>query len=533
MGARILVADDSVTIQKVVELTFSKEDFVLDQARSGEEAIRKALEVRPDLVLVDMVMPDKNGYEVCAALRAEPTLRSVPIILLTGTFETFDKAKLLQAGANDFVAKPFESQVLISKVKQLLFARMVEKGASATFPGVARSGAPPAEAPLGGEPAPVATPPSGPPAEAEKPAPAAASLAGAADPDSGLSPPSEEISQDRLWQLLESTPPGAPEMLEPPREMSLDDLMGQEPALSPQSLLELTELDLEPAEQAAPVGEKVPPAQATAAEAAPLPERLILEDLLSTPQAPPPVSQFESRMEEAAPGEAVFDLTPDMGAPPLPLTEVGTGEPPALSMEDLLGSVAAGASGPDTAPAEIPELDLAPMSEGLTEEAVPSSELPGQSVLRDLDVSAEPFGVEIPPVETAEPGTPPEEDEWTYEAQARAALAFPEISPVVAAGEAPTATAFHEPIAAPPLGPDMDTEEATIPPPSEVTKADLASMRQEITERVARDLTRELSDKLVDRIEKIVWEVVPDLAEVLITKEIERIRAIAENQKPS
>ena len=91
MGARILVADDSVTIQKVVELTFSKEDFVLVQARSGEEAIRKSLEVRPDLVLLDMVMPDKNGYEVCAALRAEPTLRSVPIILLAGTFETLDK----------------------------------------------------------------------------------------------------------------------------------------------------------------------------------------------------------------------------------------------------------------------------------------------------------------------------------------------------------------------------------------------------------------------------------------------------------
>ena len=73
MAARILVADDSVTIQKVVELTFSKEDFVLVQARSGEEAIRKAKEERPDLVLLDLVMPDKNGYEVCAALRAEPT----------------------------------------------------------------------------------------------------------------------------------------------------------------------------------------------------------------------------------------------------------------------------------------------------------------------------------------------------------------------------------------------------------------------------------------------------------------------------
>ncbi len=131
MGARILVADDSVTIQKVVELTFSKEDFVLTQARSGEEAIRKAKEIRPDLVLLDLVMPDMNGYDVCAALRTEPVLRSVPIIMLAGTFESFDQQRGAQAGANDVVTKPFESQVLVGKVKQLLFARSLETAAAA------------------------------------------------------------------------------------------------------------------------------------------------------------------------------------------------------------------------------------------------------------------------------------------------------------------------------------------------------------------------------------------------------------------
>ena len=134
MGARILVADDSVTIQKVVELTFSKEDFVLTQARSGEEAIRKAKEMRPDLVLLDLVMPDMNGYDVCAALRTEPALRSVPIILLAGTFESFDQQRGTQAGANDVVTKPFESQVLVGKVKQLLFARSLEAAAAAAAP---------------------------------------------------------------------------------------------------------------------------------------------------------------------------------------------------------------------------------------------------------------------------------------------------------------------------------------------------------------------------------------------------------------
>src|SRR5512136_223420 len=123
MGARILVADDSVTIQKVVELTFSKEDFVLTQARNGDEAIRKAKEMRPDLILLDLVMPDMNGYDVCAALRSEPA------ILLAGTFESFDQQRGSQAGASDFVTKPFESQVLVGKVKQLLFARSLETAA--------------------------------------------------------------------------------------------------------------------------------------------------------------------------------------------------------------------------------------------------------------------------------------------------------------------------------------------------------------------------------------------------------------------
>src|SRR3990172_1475716 len=120
MGARILVADDSVTIQKVVQLTFSREDFELIPARSGEEAIRKAREMRPDLMLIDLVMPDKNGYEVCRTLREDPQLKTTPIVLLAGTFETFDRGEGIKVGANDFVTKPFESQTLIGKVKQLL-----------------------------------------------------------------------------------------------------------------------------------------------------------------------------------------------------------------------------------------------------------------------------------------------------------------------------------------------------------------------------------------------------------------------------
>ncbi|MFQ5882107.1 MAG: PleD family two-component system response regulator [Candidatus Methylomirabilales bacterium] len=122
MSARILVADDSVTIQKVVELTLSREDVELIQARSAEETIRKAQEAKPDLMLIDLSMPDKSGYEICATLRQNPLLKDVPIILLAGTFERFDEAEGYRAGANDFVSKPFDSQTLIGKVEQLLLA---------------------------------------------------------------------------------------------------------------------------------------------------------------------------------------------------------------------------------------------------------------------------------------------------------------------------------------------------------------------------------------------------------------------------
>jgi len=125
MGAKILVADDSITIQTAVQLTLGREGVELIPARTGEEAIRKAMEVAPDLMLIDTVMPDKSGYEVCRALKADPSMRDVPVILMAGTLEAVDNLEGQTVGASDFIAKPFESQTLIKKVKQLLDARPI------------------------------------------------------------------------------------------------------------------------------------------------------------------------------------------------------------------------------------------------------------------------------------------------------------------------------------------------------------------------------------------------------------------------
>jgi CheY-like chemotaxis protein len=120
MAKTLLLADDSVTIQKVVSISFASEDVTLVTVDNGDDAIDRAKETRPDLVLADVVMPGKSGYEVCEAIKADPDLRHIPVLLLSGTFEAFDEERAARAGAAGHVAKPFEAQSLVDQVNQLL-----------------------------------------------------------------------------------------------------------------------------------------------------------------------------------------------------------------------------------------------------------------------------------------------------------------------------------------------------------------------------------------------------------------------------
>ncbi len=120
MPKTILLADDSVTIQKVVGISFANEDVVLVTVDNGDDAVTQARESRPDIVLADIVMPGLSGYEVCEALRADPDLAGIPVLLLSGTFETFDEARADQVGANGHITKPFEAQALVDRVNELL-----------------------------------------------------------------------------------------------------------------------------------------------------------------------------------------------------------------------------------------------------------------------------------------------------------------------------------------------------------------------------------------------------------------------------
>ncbi len=117
---KILLADDSITIQKVVELTFSDADYQVICVSNGAQALKKVAEVRPNVVLLDVIMPEKNGYEVCEQLKRSPGTAGIPVLLLTGTFEPFDRKRAELAGADGHLTKPFESQVLVAKVEELI-----------------------------------------------------------------------------------------------------------------------------------------------------------------------------------------------------------------------------------------------------------------------------------------------------------------------------------------------------------------------------------------------------------------------------
>ena len=120
MSQRLLLADDSITIQKVVELILAEEDFEIKSVNNGEEALSVISSFMPDIVLADIEMPKINGYQLCETIKQNPATNTIPVILLTGAFEPIDEELAKQVQADDFIIKPFESQELISKINAVL-----------------------------------------------------------------------------------------------------------------------------------------------------------------------------------------------------------------------------------------------------------------------------------------------------------------------------------------------------------------------------------------------------------------------------
>ena len=120
MPHTLLLADDSVTIQRVIELTFADEDVKVVAVSDGDQAIQRLDSAPPDIVLADIGMPGKNGYEVAQYIKRSPRLSHIPVVLLTGAFEPVDQARAAEAGCDGVLAKPFEPQLVIGRVRELL-----------------------------------------------------------------------------------------------------------------------------------------------------------------------------------------------------------------------------------------------------------------------------------------------------------------------------------------------------------------------------------------------------------------------------
>jgi DNA-binding response OmpR family regulator len=120
MGKRILIVDDEPNIVTSLEFLMKREGFEVAIAADGEAALKSAAESAPDLVLLDIMLPKVNGFEVCQKLRADPRWAKVKIVMLTAKGRETEIAKGMALGADLYVTKPFSTKELVGQVKQLL-----------------------------------------------------------------------------------------------------------------------------------------------------------------------------------------------------------------------------------------------------------------------------------------------------------------------------------------------------------------------------------------------------------------------------
>ena len=209
--AKLLLADDSVTIQRVIELTFADENVQVVAVGDGKAAIELVQSERPDIVLADVGMPERDGYEVAEFIKGSPEFAHIPVLLLAGAFEPIDASRAKSVGCEGVLVKPFEPQMVISRVRELLRKKANQPGVPAAEP--------PAVEAL--EPHPPASTSSA----ASAPAPAA---------DAAAQPPAKAEALEDYFDRLDaalSTLNAAPPPLEPvPSELRVQPERQPEPA---------------------------------------------------------------------------------------------------------------------------------------------------------------------------------------------------------------------------------------------------------------------------------------------------------------
>ena len=558
MGHKILLADDSITIQKVIELTFSDEDFELHTVGNGQKAIDEIRSIQPDIVLCDIIMPEKNGYEVCEFIKSNDELKHIPVLLLTGAFEPFDQERAKAAGCEGFLAKPFEPQTLISKVKELLAsAQGAPAGAAAPAPPPAMPPGPPAPAPgtvaqnagpmAGEEDATVMVPPPtmGPPPAVVGPQVPATPTAPPADPSPGLGEAFAVEAGERELAMepgdhtvllgandvsaLPATPPGASDDIwsdaglpvqpvPPAPEPNLDDgatiFMAEPPPISVptpsaeaslggpvDSEMSVEQEDIDATWQMPPAASETPP---------------------GIPDAPLPAAGDLGGFEDFAAAPPAAGETPPVAAPPAmdmapPAPPMMQDEPPAMAPAPELGVEPLAPDPPELGSTN----EVSPV--GMTPESFPSVDTQatmdpvkaGGDAFAPLSSTPEPANPEPPemPAMLTEPETPNTPVEPAKLETSNAPT--PPVSPSVAS------TPSEPTPEAQPVMPVKDGATES-PLPTSEAQVPATSADDDLVERVAQRVVDKLSSKII---QEIAWEVVPDLAEGLIRREIDVLKS--------
>ena len=501
MGKKLLLADDSVTIQKVVGISFANEDIELVTVDNGDDAVARAREECPDVVLADVVMPGMNGYEVCEALKNDPALAHVPVLLLTGTFEAFDSERADRCGAAGHIAKPFEAQTLVDRVRELM------KSAAAT----------PAEPVMVG---------------ADDGATVAIGRLGM-DPSS--TPVESADSFDFFEEALGDAP--APDTAATHLELDSDDST-------------FSFADATPASEAAMPETAMPEAPATPVPGIGVDDPLAGTQVIS--EEPPPAAPAEP--------DIAFGLDTATAASADTLARLVTGEPEPSDIFDLatgaddplagenLGQETVldpqGASGYDVSGTDLAEAeDAGPAASddllwGQASGAMPpvGSAAPDPSEARPL--------AEMPEVVTEgesgdtldEPAVAALMDESSLEN-----LSFAEAAPDFAIGEeAPAVAAERDDGLADfsdlsPVPQDEPPRVSADHDPAAIAGIALAEIEPQLREQLHDTLekiawenlgsvTEQIISQAIERIERAAWEVIPEMAETLIREEIRRMK---------
>ncbi|HXH39171.1 MAG TPA: response regulator [Thermoanaerobaculia bacterium] len=518
MPKKILLADDSITIQKVVELTFSDGDYEVTAVNNGAKAIARLAEMRPDIILSDIIMPEKNGYEVCEYVKSHPEYRNIPVILLTGTFEPFDPDRADKAGCDAVVTKPFESQSLIHKVEELI--QQSQSGGAASEPAPAA----PSADPFGHDndiftAAPAATPP----AAADMPFDAPS------DAFSGETRAFSRMTFEDMQRMDSepSAPATAPQPAMPEPEASPWDeppaaFGGETRAFPRMSFEEMQQMATESQPVHAP--EIATPFDAPAPAAPPPPEPSPWDeprpDDAST-RAIPKMSFEEMRQvaAESQPEPTPFEAPAPLFETPAPSPEPTPFETAAPSPEPTPFETSA--PSPEHEPSPWDEQPAAfggetrafPRMSFEEMEQMAATPSPSHDPFAEPNPSESPFGVQ----ETPEPAA--EEPAWSLAAPTIEAASEPAVNSQITDATAVNNQITDEP--APAVNHQITDEPAVNP---QITDAQAVDLTDEQVDRIARRVVQLMSEQVV---RNIAWEVIPDLAEMVVKERIRQLEAEA------